>query len=155
MIACIETIISYLAGAILAAFTAIILLEVLFRYWLHIALTWPSEASILLFQWMVFLAAPVALRQGLHFTVDVGVKALPRPAQKLLAVISAVIAFVVGILLALYSYRMARANFDTTYPTLPISAAAPNFGLMVSGALIALFSVQLVVEQLWNKAVER
>jgi len=147
LIAHLEKLVSYLAGLTLAAFTAIILLEVICRYWLHIALSWPAEASILLFQWMVFLAAPVALRQGLHFTVDAVVVTLPKAIQGILARLSAVVALATGATLAFYSYRMIVRSWNTTYPTLPVSASAPFIGLAVSGLLIVLFSLQLLIEQ--------
>jgi TRAP-type C4-dicarboxylate transport system permease small subunit len=147
LIAHLDKIVSHLAGLTLAAFTAVILLEVVCRYWLHIALSWPSEASILLFQWMVFLAAPVALRQGLHFTVDALVVTLPEVMQRILAVLAAAVALATGITLAFYGYRMILRSWDTTYPTLPVSAATPFIGLALSGVLIGLFALQSLVEQ--------
>lgn len=140
----IETILSYFAGLILGAFTSIILIEVLFRYALEIPLSWPNELSILLFQWMIFLGAPVALRRGLHFTVDAVAGALPNHFQRPLIVLAGLVAFVVGLALTILSYRMAVSTWDTTYTSLPMPVGIVFIGAAVCGALMALFSIPLM-----------
>jgi TRAP-type C4-dicarboxylate transport system permease small subunit len=139
-----EKAIGYLAGLTLAAFTIIILIEVVFRYWLHIPLSWPNELSILLFQWMVFFGAPVGLRRGIHFTVDVVVVLLPTSVQRVLSKFVVLIALAVGIALTVLSYRMAISTWNTTYTSLPIPVAVSFIGAMLSGGLIVLFCFPLL-----------
>src|ERR1700722_2252421 len=85
-----EVVIESVLGALMCAFTLIILLDVVFRYCLHVPLAWPAELSILLFQWMVFLGTPVALRRGLHFHVEAFVAWLPPNPRKMFALLVAV-----------------------------------------------------------------
>jgi TRAP-type C4-dicarboxylate transport system permease small subunit len=141
----VEKIVSYLAGLTLAAFTAIILIEVLFRYYLHIPLSWPNELSILLFQWMVFLGAPVALRRGLHFTIEVVVLMLPKLVQRVLAKLAVLVALGVGMSLTVLSYQMVASTWHTTYTSLPIPVAAAFIAAMISGALIVLFCLPMLM----------
>jgi TRAP-type C4-dicarboxylate transport system permease small subunit len=145
----------FLAGLTLAAFTAIVLTEVVFRYWLRIPLSWPNELSILLFQWMVFLGTPVALRRGLHFTIDIVVLVLPESVQRVLRGFSLLVAIGVGVMLIVLSYRMALSTWNTTYTALPIPAALPYIGLLICGALIVVFSLPLLLQGRPDVAVER
>lgn len=140
----IETALSYLAGLVLGAFTLIILIEVLFRYALEIPLSWPNELSILLFQWMIFLGAPVALRRGLHFSVEMASGAFPNRFQRPLIVLAGLTAFVVGFALTILSYRMAVSTWDTTYTSLPVPVGVVFVGSAVCGALMAIFAIPLL-----------
>jgi len=141
----VEKIVSVSAGAALGAFTLIISIEVLCRYWLHIPLSWTNELSILLFQWMVFLGAPVALRRGLHFTIDVAVAMLPRLLQRALVKFSVLVALAVGVAFVILGFQTAISTWHTSYTSLPMPLAVSFISAIVSGLLIVLFCLPMLL----------
>ena len=74
----------YGALALLAAMTAIILLQVFCRYVLNNPLSWPEEAARFMMVWMTFLVIPLAYREGLVVRMETLVDTLPaRPRHVL------------------------------------------------------------------------
>lgn len=62
--------------ALMAILVAIVVASVLFRYVLLSPLTWSEEVGRYLMIWLGFLAASLAVRQGLHVGVDFVVKSV-------------------------------------------------------------------------------
>lgn len=54
----------------LAGFTLSISVHVLLRAGFSYPLSWAQDAAVMLFVWMVFIGAPVALRKRSHFNID-------------------------------------------------------------------------------------
>ena len=59
-----------LAGWILILFTMTISVQVILRAAFSYPLSWAQDAAVMLFIWMVYLGAPVALRRRSHFIID-------------------------------------------------------------------------------------
>lgn len=75
------------AGALLAAMTAIVLLQVVFRYVLNDSLIWTEEVSKTMMVWAAFLVAPWAYRHGANVGIDLLAEALPAKARRLLGML--------------------------------------------------------------------
>ena len=125
-----EAVTGYVAAALLVAFTVIILVDVVFRYWLKIPLTWPAESSVLLFQWGVFLGAALAVRRRMHFG---------------LAVVTAV-----SVMLVVLGLDMTGRTWPSLYATLPLSHGVAYLGVAVSGALMLVFTLPHLVA-FWHR----
>jgi TRAP-type C4-dicarboxylate transport system permease small subunit len=67
--------------------TAIVILQVFYRYALNHSLFWSEELARYLLVWLTFLGATVAYRRHMHPSVDVLFKRLGRPARKRLRVL--------------------------------------------------------------------
>ena len=52
----VEHVVGACAALLLLLFTVLILFDIVCRYWLHIPLSWPTELTVLLFQWTAFSA---------------------------------------------------------------------------------------------------
>lgn len=139
MIRLLDAVTGYLAALLLMAFTVIILVDVVFRYWIKIPLTWPAESSVLLFQWSVFLGAALAVHRRTHFGLDLVVRALPERLQR--AAEGFGLGVVVGIaaLLVVLGVDMTRRAWPSLYPTLPLSHGVAYLGVAVSGTLMLIF----------------
>ncbi len=145
--------IGLVAAVTLAIFTGIVLLDVVFRYWLHIPLAWPAESSVLCFQWMVFLGAPVALRRGLHFGVNVGLDRLPPAARRIADIFIGLTILATSIAIAIMAYRMTVQNWNATFATLPLPRGAIYVGLCFSGIACALFGAEQTIRRCRNTRV--
>jgi TRAP-type C4-dicarboxylate transport system permease small subunit len=87
-----------LPAALMAAITLVVVADVFGRYVLSRPLKWAGELAIMLFIWLVFLAAPAALKRGLHVNVDlfvVNLSGRARSAIALLVYTCALVAFVI------------------------------------------------------------
>lgn len=141
MIRLLDTVTGYLAALLLMAFTVIVLVDVVFRYWIQIPLTWPAESSVLLFQWSVFLGAALAVHRRMHFGLDLVVRLLPRVLQRAAEGVGLGAVVIVAGLLVVLGIDMTRRAWPSSYPTLPLSHGVAYLGLAVSGALMLLFSL--------------
>jgi TRAP-type C4-dicarboxylate transport system permease small subunit len=146
-----EIVIEGMLGALMCAFTLIILLDVVFRYCLHVPLAWPAELSILLFQWMVFLGTPVALRHGLHFHVEAFVAWLPEGPRRMLSLLVAVGILASACVLVFVGWQLAARTASSMYTTLPVSHSLLYFSIIASG----IFSAVFAVERIFNTLISR
>lgn len=74
----------YVAGFLLMAMTAIVLLQIVFRYLLNDSLIWTEEVSKTMMVWAAFLIAPWAYRVGANVSIEMFVDALPARLRLLL-----------------------------------------------------------------------
>jgi TRAP-type transport system small permease protein len=151
----IEGCIKALVAAILVSFTLIILLDVVCRFGLHVPLAWPAELAIVLFQWQVFLGAPVVLRRGLHFHIDAFISLLLPSVQRLMSFLVAMIVLYAAVLLVVVGYQLAMRTAHSMYITLPMSHSVLYISMMVSGVLTAVFAVERVVLDVFGSSASR
>ena len=69
--------------ALLGAMTAIILLQVFFRYCLNHSLAWPEEAARYCFLWATYLGISIAMKNDSHLKIDLLELYLPKYARKI------------------------------------------------------------------------
>ncbi len=60
-----------LAGLLLIAMVAIVILQIVFRYVLNDSLIWPEELSKTMMVWTAFLVAPWAYRNGANVRIEI------------------------------------------------------------------------------------
>ena len=96
-----------------------------------------DDISLLLFSWVAFLGADVALRYSRLVGMDILVNKLHPKAQKTLQIV--VYLIMIGALgvFANYGYHLALNNWTRTYNTLPISYGWVTLSLPVCSALMA------------------
>ncbi|HET6520928.1 MAG TPA: TRAP transporter small permease [Geminicoccaceae bacterium] len=146
----IERALAYLAGLCLAAFTLVILVDVIYRQVLARPLLWPSEWSVMIFVWSVMLGAAVSARRRAHFVVEL----LPDPPPAVdfvLRVLVALAGLVFAFVLVWFGYQMTLTGLRRLtpmmgYPLVYVFAAFPFAGLA-----IALFTVEQIIEVLTGR----
>ncbi len=143
----VERVVAAVAAALLAAFTIVILVDIVCRYWLRIPLTWPAELTILLFQWMCFLGAALALRNGMHFGLDFVVSKFPQRVRFAISLFSLCVIAVSTLVLLVASLRMIERTQFSHYPTLPFSHAIVYQGVLLSSVLMLVFIAELAVNK--------
>jgi TRAP-type C4-dicarboxylate transport system permease small subunit len=129
----------------LLIFTILILVDIAFRYWLHIPLAWPTELTVLLFQWTAFLGAAIALRRASHFGLDLFVSAMPSAVQRVVRWVIVVLTLAANLLLISVSLDMIAQQKFSSYPTLPFSHAAAYYGVLISACLMVVFTMEFIV----------
>lgn len=138
----------WLPATLMAVITLVVVADVFGRYVLSRPLKWAGEFAIMLFIWLVFLAAPAALKRGLHVNVDlfvVNLSGRARAAIALLIYACALAAFIVigylgiGYAADARTHRLHTLDLPFTWA----AAAIPVCALLMSIHLVCFigFSV--------------
>jgi C4-dicarboxylate transporter, DctQ subunit len=121
-----------------AAMSVIVMLQIVFRFLIHIPFPWSEEIARYLMIWTGMLGSFVALRQGRHIGVTLFIERLPAQwaAKVTLFVQIATIAF----LLVVAKYGFALAIFNTTQrsPAMQIPMLYPYLAIPVGAALMII-----------------
>ncbi|MSQ21584.1 MAG: TRAP transporter small permease subunit [Betaproteobacteria bacterium] len=141
-----EHVVGAVAAAMLAAFAAIIIVDVACRYWLHIPLAWVPELTVFLFQWMAFLGASLAARRGLHFGLGLLLPKIWPNSARAMGILVAIVVVMSSVLLLLFSTRMIEQAWHSNYPTLPFTHAMIYVGVAISATLMALFGLEQLID---------
>ena len=129
-------------GAILVF---VVSLGVFYRYVLKEPLSWTYELSILVFIWVTFIGASVALQQGAHVTFDFIVRGLPEPWPKVLNVAGLVIVAALSVFGLVLGYRVFSSTVSQRFQTIPFSRGWMYSGLPVGMILMFIHSIELIL----------
>ena len=142
-------------GAILlAAIVVIVLIQIVGRYVLQIALTWPEELARYALVWLVFVGAAAAAARHQHIVVDTLTELLPERARlpvQGLATIAGLIA--VGVLVWVSQPLFGPASRSTS-PATGISSFWIFLALPVGGALLGIFALADLWQVLHGRPLE-
>ena len=134
-----ERAVETVGGLILVLATLITIFQVVFRYVLRIPFIWSEEFTRLLFIWIVWLGAALAIPRGKHMVIEFIRDRLPEPwplrvklATDLLALFFLAVVVVKGISLM----GMTAGEF---YVTFPLSVKYAFLASVVGGALMFFF----------------
>ena len=133
----------------LAVMVVLVFGNVVLRYGFNMGITASEEVSRLLFVWLTFLGAIVALRQHAHLGADTLVRALPPLGKKICFVASYLLMLYADGLLTLGSWKQAVLTFGDSAPASGISVGLFFYssGLVfgVSAAVILLLDLVRVL----------
>ena len=108
-------------------------LQVFFRYVVRSSLSWSEELLRFSFEWVVFLAASVGVREKVHVSVSVFVEFLPKPLQWIIAVIVSLVC--AGFCVAMAYFGMEFVNMQVLTnqrsPAIDIPMWIPYLGVAV------------------------
>ncbi len=129
----------YATMGLVAGIAVVIAASVFWRYALNDALSWSEELAKYLMIWMVFVGAPIALRQGAHVAIELLPQALPERAKQLLF---ALVFLIVAALMVMFVYRGLTFAWNGRTQIMITVGGYSMFWLFVSiplGSLIMLF----------------
>ena len=120
-------------------------LQIVMRFFIGQALSWSEELALACFSWSMLLAIALGVRDRIHVRMDLLTDHFPTSVQAGLEKLIAIAIACLGLFLAWSGTSYVRDAFGTTsaaigYPTAYLYACAP-----VSGALIALFSLEFLL----------
>ena len=121
-------------------------LEVLFRYVIRNALSWPEEVAGIVFVWFTLLGVALVMRDDEHIAFDFLTRHTPRFVSKIIMLFSMLMIQVYALFMIYQGYSYARMfSFETT-PAARINLLWLNLSLPVSGLLILIYSLFKTVE---------
>jgi TRAP-type C4-dicarboxylate transport system permease small subunit len=134
----------WLSGLFLATFTITVLLDVTTRF-TGTPILWLQEVTLGAFVWGVFIGGAVAVRRNEHFLLARIATSLQGRSRMVMETTSHLVLLAVALFLALFGFSIFMLGFGihsqpSGTPVAVITAAIP-----ISGALIALFTVERLV----------
>ena len=133
---------------------AVVFYQVFGRYVLNSSPTWTENLAIVLVLYVTMLGAAVGVRDAGHISLESLMVLLPPTARRKLEILiyAAVGAF--GIAMAYNGWVLGWSVANYTMPNLHVSEAVRYVPLVLSGVLIALFSIEHIVAILRGEEVE-
>ena len=136
------------AGAFgLFAMTIIIGWKIFGRYVLGSTPNWAEQSALVLMIWYVLFAAAAGVREGFHIRIVALENALSLNYQKKLRVFGDIVVGVCGVSMLVWGSQLVIGTWSHTVPTLGIPRGAVYLALPIAGSLIALFSLERIVEE--------
>jgi len=134
----------WLSGLFLATFTITVLLDVTTRF-TGTPILWLQEVTLGAFVWGVFIGGAVAVRRNEHFLLARIATSLQGRSRMVMETASHLVLLAVALFLALFGFSFFMLGFGihsqpSGTPVAVITAAIP-----ISGTLIALFTVERLV----------
>ncbi|MFB3816887.1 MAG: TRAP transporter large permease subunit [Candidatus Methylomirabilales bacterium] len=130
-----------MSATLLVATVAIAFVQVVFRYLLNNALSWPEEMARFAFVWCVFLGSAMVTRRSRHVAIDILPRALGPGARRVHACAVRVISAAVATFLLIYGVDLVTKSTYVSpalqWPYTYLYLAVPS-GAALSLALLAL-----------------
>ncbi len=127
----------------MAVMLAIVTSQVFMRYVMNRSLDWADETATLLFVWTVFLALPLALRNGGHIVMEMLLTAVSKERRDQLYRAMAVLSAVMLMVVAWEACKMTYDNWDETIPVLNLSGGLFYLAVGIGCAHTALRSLDV------------
>ncbi len=105
--------------------------------------TWVEEVGEFTLCWMTLIGAAIGIREGVHFTLHLGVDRLSARARRTIGVVNALLIAAFGALAAWHGWGISMLNTQLTSPALEINLAWLYGSSVVGGVLIMLFGLRL------------
>lgn len=118
----------------LATMVVLVFGNVVLRYGFNMGITASEEISRLLFVWLTFLGAIVALREHGHLGVDMLVRRLPSVGKKICLVVS-------HLLMIYVSWLMLDGSWSQTLINIDVAAPATGFSMGLFYGVGVVFGV--------------
>jgi len=127
----------------LAIMVVLVFGNVVLRYGFNMGITSSEELSRLLFVWMTFLGAIVAMHEHGHLGVDILVRRLPAFGKKLCLVVS-------HLLMLFATWLFLQGSWEQTLINLDVSAPATGLSMGLFYGVGVVFSVSTGLILLWD-----
>lgn len=129
--------------AIMALMLGIVSSQVFMRYALNRSLDWADETATLCFVWTVFLALPLALRDGGHIVMEMLLIRLKPALRDRFYRAMSVFTLLMMLMITREALILAVDNWDETIPVLNLSGGLFYLAVAVGAAHTVLRSVEI------------
>lgn len=135
----------YLGSVFISVTVAVVIMNVFTRYFLRFTYFWAEEVAVGCFVWTIFLGTAAAYRQKALIGVEAIVVLLPGRIRKVVEFFAFLLLVTVNSIMFYFSLTYVLGSSKIT-SALEISYSYINSGIVVSFALMTLYSVMHAVE---------
>lgn len=144
----------YLAVAGLIGIVTVVGLQVFGRYVLNDTPIWAESTALVLILYVTMLGAAVGVRDAGHIGLESLLILAPDGLRLKLEIVIHVLVGTFGVIMAWNGGVLAESVMAYKIPTLGLPEAINHLPLVISGVLIALFSLEHIVALLRGEDVE-
>ena len=134
------------AAAGLVLMTAIVGWQVFGRYVLNSSPSWSEQAALMLMIWYVSLASAAGVREGFHIRIVALENAVAPRTRRTLQIVSDLIVGACGVAMLIWGSELVARTWSHTIPSLGLPRGFAYLGLPIAGLLIALFSLERLID---------
>ncbi len=134
----------WIVAVLFAATILVVTAQVVWRYVFNNSLVWTEELSRLLFTWIIFLGAALAVKEATHIRVTLLVDRLPPGVRRHLAAARLVLIAVFLAFLAAVGFQWVRMNANARTPALGLPL---NYVLYASLPVASVAGVYFAVRR--------
>ncbi len=127
-----------LVGTAFIVIVALTFMNVILRKFFNSPIAITDSLCLLLFSWVAFIGADVALRYSRLVGMDILTNKLPKKVQKVLQIFVYCIMIFAFCVFAKYGYELCVLNWARTYYTLPVSYGMATISLPVGCVMMIL-----------------
>ncbi len=131
---------------LLASQVVIICYVVFARFVLNNSPSWGEELSLTIMVWFCLLSPAEALHENRHLAITLRQAFLPSPAIRIIDAINHVLILVFATFMIVSGAGLAELTLRNIMPGMGISASYLYASVPVSGALLALASIDRIIE---------
>lgn len=125
----------------LSAMAVGVLLEVIFRYLIHLPLFWTEELARYCLVWASLLGAAVALKRGEHIAVRFMMDLFPERLRRLFAVVALLAVLALLAVMTWGGIQLVALTRAQTSPALRIPMAIPYLAVPFGAAVMLLHGI--------------
>lgn len=129
-------------GTGLVIITAAIAWQVWGRFVLNDTPSWTEPLAQFLMLWSILLVAAVGVRERFHLGLDLIRDVVPEPVRVVMDLLSYVVVGGFGVAMVWNGAELVAGTWSATVPVLGIPEGASYLSIVVSGALIVIFSIE-------------
>ena len=137
----------------LVLMTLIIGWQVFGRYVLNSSPSWSEQASLALMIWYVSLAAAAGVREGFHIRIVALENAVGPKTRLWMRIISNIIVGGCGLAMLVWGGQLVAKTWSHVIPSLGLPRGLAYLGLPIAGALMAVFSLERIFEELSGEKI--
>ena len=138
----------------LVLMTVIVGWQVFGRYVLNSSPSWSEQAALTLMIWYVLLAAAAGVREGFHIRIVALEEAVGPKAKRGMRMVQDLIVASCGIAMTIWGGELVIRSWEHIIPSLGLPRGLAYLALPISGVLIALFSLERMLEEAEGENVE-
>lgn len=138
----------WISGAGLVLMTAVVFWQVIGRYVLNSSPSWTEPFALLLMSWFILLGAAVGVRERDHLGFEIGLHFAAPPVRRAMEITTNVLVMGFGAAMAVYGWDLAMGTWSAKMAGIDLPQGVDYLPLVGGGALIALFSLEKLVEDL-------
>ncbi|MEO8136455.1 MAG: TRAP transporter small permease [Betaproteobacteria bacterium] len=135
-----------LIAFLMAAMTLVTFMQVIARYIFNYSFVWAQELTIVMFAWLIFIGMSFGVRVGAHIGIDILIRALSKPAARVVGMIAAVLCIAYALVLAFGGFTYVRKIYDVgiLMQDMPVAQWIPRIILPLGFALLAFRFAQVL-----------
>ena len=128
----------------LALLVILVFLAAALRFF-GIDMSWSVDTAQLIFAWMCFIGADLAMRRNRHMGVDMLVSKFPSKVRNGILLFSNILIFIFLVIVAMYGANLCIINFQRKFNTLPISYSYATASAPI-GCILMLITTSLNIK---------